>query len=354
MEVFPRPFFRDLTFIGRSTEHRERHFGPLKRDCNFLHIAHGVVGQEALAYYHSAPIGLNIHAEPELSWEPRVQQLMACGPLAVSEPISPNNVFTPGEHFVQTNDPNQTYQICREISAQRAKYEAMRRAGTKTCWTNFPHARSAAPIRALHGPGFSAPRLRPGRPPNLLWLDHNEVSSHRFDLALAVHLRFTPTYSSWLNQVEVWFAKIERDVIARGVFKCVPDLQRKLMRYIARVRAAWHVGRQREWRRNLSAAGLDLGAGFAGEDTAAPVRKFVRADLGHQVRAPETAGPKTPAALARDQAPGPGVAATALTIGPPRPMRCPQQHTTYTVRVTQLRAQSPCELATRAISGTRP
>ena len=67
LEVFPRPFFRDLTFIGRSTEHRERHFGPLKRDCNFLHIAHGVVGQEALAYYHSAPIGLNIHAEPGLS-----------------------------------------------------------------------------------------------------------------------------------------------------------------------------------------------------------------------------------------------------------------------------------------------
>src|SRR6516165_1704023 len=26
-----------------------------------------------------------------------------------------------------------------------------------------------------------------------------------------VHLHFTPTYSSWLNQVEVWFAKIERD-----------------------------------------------------------------------------------------------------------------------------------------------
>ena len=33
-----------------------------------------------------------------------------------------------------------------------------------------------------------------------------------------VHLHFTPTYSSWLNQVELWFSKIERDVIARGVF----------------------------------------------------------------------------------------------------------------------------------------
>src|SRR6266576_2829226 len=29
---------------------------------------------------------------------------------------------------------------------------------------------------------------------------------------------FTPTYSSWLNQVEIWFAKIEREVIARGIF----------------------------------------------------------------------------------------------------------------------------------------
>ena len=47
-----------------------------------------------------------------------------------------------------------------------------------------------------------------------------------------VHLHFTPTYSSWLNQVELWFSKIERDVIARGVFTSVSDLRRKLMRYI--------------------------------------------------------------------------------------------------------------------------
>jgi len=47
-----------------------------------------------------------------------------------------------------------------------------------------------------------------------------------------VHLHYTPTYSSWLNQVELWFSKIERDVIARGVFTSVADLKRKLMRYI--------------------------------------------------------------------------------------------------------------------------
>ncbi len=67
----------------------------------------------------------------------------------------------------------------------------------------------------------------------------DNLSAHktlRVEAFLAEHtnvqLHFTPTYSSWLNQVELWFAKIERDVIARGVFTSVPDLKRKLMRYI--------------------------------------------------------------------------------------------------------------------------
>ncbi len=47
-----------------------------------------------------------------------------------------------------------------------------------------------------------------------------------------VHLHFTPTYSPWLNQVEIWFSRIEREVISRGVFSSVSDLARKLKRYI--------------------------------------------------------------------------------------------------------------------------
>jgi hypothetical protein len=39
-------------------------------------------------------------------------------------------------------------------------------------------------------------------------------------------------YSSWLNQVEIWFSKIQRDLIARGIFFSVKDLERKIMRYI--------------------------------------------------------------------------------------------------------------------------
>ena len=47
-----------------------------------------------------------------------------------------------------------------------------------------------------------------------------------------VALHFTPTYSSWLNQVEIWFSRLEREVIARGIFTSVSDLRRKIMRYI--------------------------------------------------------------------------------------------------------------------------
>jgi transposase len=49
-----------------------------------------------------------------------------------------------------------------------------------------------------------------------------------------VALHFTPTYSSWLNKVELWFAKIERDLLARGIFTSVADLARKIRRYPSR------------------------------------------------------------------------------------------------------------------------
>jgi transposase len=67
----------------------------------------------------------------------------------------------------------------------------------------------------------------------------DNVSSHKTELVEAflarhprVHIHYTPTYSSWLNQVENWFARIQRDVITRGIFTSPKDLDKKLMRYI--------------------------------------------------------------------------------------------------------------------------
>jgi transposase len=67
----------------------------------------------------------------------------------------------------------------------------------------------------------------------------DNLSAHKTNAVAAwlaahpnVHFHFTPTYSSWLNQVELWFAKIERDLIARGIFTSVANLRTKLRQYI--------------------------------------------------------------------------------------------------------------------------
>ena len=58
----------------------------------------------------------------------------------------------------------------------------------------------------------------------------DNLSAHKTKLVAAfldehpnVKLHFTPTYSSWLNQVELWFSKVQRDVLSRGIFTSTAD-----------------------------------------------------------------------------------------------------------------------------------
>src|SRR5215469_5383841 len=46
------------------------------------------------------------------------------------------------------------------------------------------------------------------------------------------HLHFTPTYGSWLNLVERWFAEITNKRIRRGVFRSVRELEAAIREYI--------------------------------------------------------------------------------------------------------------------------
>ena len=48
------------------------------------------------------------------------------------------------------------------------------------------------------------------------------------------HLHFTPTYASWLNQVEIWFNIITRRAIRRGSFRKVKELIQSIERYTAK------------------------------------------------------------------------------------------------------------------------
>jgi transposase len=46
------------------------------------------------------------------------------------------------------------------------------------------------------------------------------------------HLHFIPTSTSWLNQVELWFAQITKQRIRRGSFNAVRELEQAIMDYI--------------------------------------------------------------------------------------------------------------------------
>ena len=54
------------------------------------------------------------------------------------------------------------------------------------------------------------------------------------------HLHFTPTYASWLNQVEIWFNIITRRAIRRGSFRKVKELIQSIERYTAKWNANAH------------------------------------------------------------------------------------------------------------------
>ncbi|MGH9104527.1 MAG: IS630 family transposase [Acidimicrobiales bacterium] len=47
-----------------------------------------------------------------------------------------------------------------------------------------------------------------------------------------VHLHFTPTHASWLNQVELFFSILERRLLRRGEFGSVEDLTARIIAFI--------------------------------------------------------------------------------------------------------------------------
>lgn len=162
----PVPKKWDIVFLGRSTPHREQFFGPLKRDLQFLHIAHGINGKDAMAYYNAGRIALNIHAEPELSWESRVQVLMACGTLVVSEPLSPNAYLEADRHYVEASSAGDLYEKCRKFLLYESEYEAMRAAardivGKKlSARTVFPSLFQACVSGCFPKPSYDLHRVR--------------------------------------------------------------------------------------------------------------------------------------------------------------------------------------------------
>lgn len=47
-----------------------------------------------------------------------------------------------------------------------------------------------------------------------------------------IKMHFTPTYSSWLNQIEIWFNILTKDVVKGGIWKSSEQLASQLIEYV--------------------------------------------------------------------------------------------------------------------------
>ncbi len=62
---------------------------------------------------------------------------------------------------------------------------------------------------------------------------HKHATVRRWLAARArFHVHYTPTYASWLNQVEIWFGLITQRAIRRGTFRSVRDLVTKIEHFV--------------------------------------------------------------------------------------------------------------------------
>lgn len=47
-----------------------------------------------------------------------------------------------------------------------------------------------------------------------------------------LHVHYTPTHASWLNQIEIWFGILSRRIIRRGVFRSTSELIDRIVNFI--------------------------------------------------------------------------------------------------------------------------
>ena len=104
-----------LLFTGRSTAHRERFLGHLKRDFDCIHLAHGVTDDRLIEFMREVDVGVNLHNEPYPTFENRVSVYLAAGLLVVTEPLSPRHGLLPGADLVEAADPWGMWDLVRQL-----------------------------------------------------------------------------------------------------------------------------------------------------------------------------------------------------------------------------------------------
>ena len=136
----------DLSFVGRSTEHREHIFSSLKHKRNFLHVAHGLNGSGLVEVYDKSKINLNVKIGEYSQLPHRMQNIIACGGFVLSERLSHNDDLKEYEHYIpfssihELEDKVEHYleneKERNKISKKGLEY-VKERFDSRKCWKNL-------------------------------------------------------------------------------------------------------------------------------------------------------------------------------------------------------------------------
>ncbi|HEX8123122.1 MAG TPA: glycosyltransferase [Solirubrobacteraceae bacterium] len=126
----PNPQPRVL-FTGRSTKHRERFLGPVKKDFHTVHLAHGVTDEQLLPFLRETDIGVNLHNEPYPTFENRVPAYLAAGLLVISEPLSPHHGLQPGRDLLEVREPYHLYELVQQAARTPHAFDTIRLGGRR-------------------------------------------------------------------------------------------------------------------------------------------------------------------------------------------------------------------------------
>ncbi len=129
----------DFFFFGRETDHRLEMLLPVKHlwSQKFLHIAHGIDGAELNRLMNMSKIGINAHCEKLPAHENRLQVCMASGLFVMSEPLSHNDFFVPGKHFVEFRDSDELIRVARYYLEREDEREEIAQAGFELVTQNL-------------------------------------------------------------------------------------------------------------------------------------------------------------------------------------------------------------------------
>ena len=95
----------DVLFVGSVTERRRKVLEKLGRKVNIT-VRTRVFGKDFVELINKSKIVLNIHASKRLDTETRIFEVLGSGAFLISETLSEENPFVPGEHYVECDINN--------------------------------------------------------------------------------------------------------------------------------------------------------------------------------------------------------------------------------------------------------